>query len=155
MLKQYLTFFIYGFFIFYVTLVCWGLSAGIANWWPYVTLLSSILLFVIASSLSMFYRKSGSIIGLIGLLGTTPFLVNLISEMRRSWNPKEYAVIMLFAVFLAMIVCFVIGTITSISVIINSKQTVQSSLKKPVRIGLASIPLLLFTWWIITVFVIR
>ena len=63
MIKLYLSYFLYGFTMFYANMVLWGFSAGPINIIPYITLVSSILLFAIASGLSLFYPKVASIGG--------------------------------------------------------------------------------------------
>lgn len=147
MIKLYLSYFIYGFFIFYMNLFIWGFSAGPANILPYITLFSSVVLFSMASGLTLFYPKSASVLGLIGLAGTTSFEIYLIGGV--AWSSKIFSTIILVSS-----VIYLVGLIYSIKNIIYYKKPIEAPLlKRYVRLILAFIPITLLLLWILVVFV--
>jgi len=145
MIKLYIPYFLYGIIIFYMNLFIWGFSAGASNIMPYITLISSIILFAIASGLSLFYVKVSSIIGLISLLGASPFGYYLVSQMGFT-DAKIFDLIILVAIS-----SFISGVFYSLKILIN-KSVVLTSISKPVRLIMAVIPLALFLLWFAALF---
>jgi len=58
-----------------------GVSAGFANYIPVAALLGSVLLFVVAVPLVVYYQKAGSLIGLIGCVLMLPYNFMYISHL--------------------------------------------------------------------------
>lgn len=149
MVKLYLSYFTYGLYIFYVTLIYGGFSAGPANVLPYVTLFSSIILFSMASGLSLFYTKAASILGLLCLIGTTMFGIYLIGQITLSS-------MVISSVIILMSLLYLVSTFHSVSILINYRKPIEESkLKKPIKLVLAFVPIALLAWWVISIFVMR
>jgi hypothetical protein len=72
---------IYIVYIFTAILSSWviafylGFSSGFASYLPILALLGTIILFVIAAPILMYYRQSGLIIGLISSLSILPYSI--------------------------------------------------------------------------------
>lgn len=129
-----------------MNLFMWGFSNGPANIIPYITLTSSVGLFLVASCLSLFYPKASSILGSICLAGLMPFQFSLVDDL--SWNSKWFLLLPLIIVLL-----FGLGLVNSIKVVMNYKGINDSSdLKLPVKITLILIPVSLSIWWVVGVY---
>jgi hypothetical protein len=146
MLKLYFPFFLYGFFIFYVTMFMWGFSAGPANIYPYISMFSSLLLFVVASTLSLYKVQSAAILGLVCLLATTPMYFNMAKAI--GFTSGYFTLLLVVS-----LIMFAIGFVTSIKAVAKSARV--ELIRKPVKIVLSVIPPALITWWILAVYVLR
>ena len=147
MIKLYLFYFLYGLYIFYITLFYWGFSAGPANIWPYITLLSSTILFTVASVLSLFYPKPAAVIGLVSLVGTSIFSIHLMGDI--SWSYK-----IISSIALLMFVVYLAGLFYSVTTLINyDKVKKTNQLKRPTKLILASVPISLFLFFVINILI--
>ncbi len=146
MLKLYFTYFIYGFFIFYTDMFLWGFSAGASNAWPYIILAGSLILFVIASTLSLHKVKAGAIVGAPCLLATVPMLINMMKAI--GWSSKWFSLILLVVATL-----FMFGLVTTIRILIGGEK--ETEVKSPLKFILTAIPTALITWWVVAVLISR
>lgn len=145
MIKLYLSYFFFGLYIVYITLLYWGFSAGPANIWPFITLFSAVLLFSVASVLSLFYSKSAAAIGLIGLIGVSKFSVYLLGEMSTSS-------ILISSIILIMFLVYLISVFFSITTLINYNRIPKvSRLKRPIKLILTFIPIALLLFLTINI----
>ncbi|WP_158827683.1 hypothetical protein [Mucilaginibacter lacusdianchii] len=151
MLKQYFCYFLYGFIIFYLNLFIWGFSAGAADFRPYLTLISSVLLFAIASTYSLYNPKIAAILGSVGIVGATPFAAYIVTD---SLQGKLNVFALFIIVTLALL--FVLSTLFTVMTLRKYKEpSSRSTTNKYLRIILTALPLILIVWWIVGVFIIR
>lgn len=142
MLKLYFPYFIYGFFMFYVNLLMWHIFGAQNTFVGYLTLYSSALLFAVVSGLSLFYPKIAAVFALICVVITAILERSLLDQI--SWDDKKTSAIAITGLLL-----FAVVVVNSVKALLN-KVKPGAPLKKNVRIGLAIVPFLLFTYWIIS-----
>lgn len=124
-----------------------GFSAGFANYVPIAALLGSVLLFVIAVPLIVYYQRPGLFTGLIGCFLMLPYSLMFVGHLFKGYSGKWK-----FSIILIMI--------PSILVLINAYLTVNSlfirkSEMSPIathnvsKLILAGIPVLLFVIYLV------
>jgi len=140
MLKLYVLYFLLGIYVFYYQLLVWAFSSG--DIVTYLVHYSSILLFVFASGLSLFRIKLASLIGLACLIGLAPFAIYWIFNPTYTFVEDQG---LLFHLVLGIaIILYVIAIFYSIKVLINYKKPIsRTNLKKPIKILLAVVPIVL------------
>lgn len=140
MLKLYVLYFSLGIYVFYYQLLVWAFSSG--DIITYLAHYSSILLFVFASVLSLFRIKLASLIGLVCLMGLAPFAIYWIFNPTYTFVEDQG---LLFHLVLGIaIILYVIAIFYSIRVLINYKKPITATnLKKPIKILLAVVPIVL------------
>jgi hypothetical protein len=145
LLKLYLPLFLYGFFVFNITMYMWNLYAP-ANIYAYLTLISSLVLFVAAPILSIYKSKIAAIIAMICLVVTTPMFVEMARGIGFNWNP--------FLPFLIIsIVMYVISIATCFKLITNPQKVVFINGFK--KIALSVLPLLVLVLWLTARYILR
>ncbi|MFD0941570.1 hypothetical protein [Pedobacter boryungensis] len=137
MLKLYIPFFGYGFFIFYLTMFFWGFDEP-TDVLPYINLGSSVVLFVGASTLALYQRKTAAIIGALCMLITSPLFYEVALGIGTS-NFTPYLIISLGL--------YIWGVIGVFNVLTNRQS--HTTLKRPVKIILSILPILLIFLWIL------
>jgi len=145
MLKLYVLYFLIGVYVFFYQILVWIFSSG-----SIITFLahySSIILFVFASGLSLFRIKLASLIGLVCLMGLAPFAIYWIFNPTYTFVEDQG---LAFHLILGIaIVLYVSAIFYSTKVLINYKKPIASTnLKKPVKILLAVVPIVLLLLYI-------
>lgn len=133
---------------FYAIMLMWGVSAGFASYLPIASVISAILLFVIATPLLVFHAKWGAIFGLVLSVVMIPFsVVYIISTIGDS--RYHSAISLLFNI--PYLLPFAIAGYTG-NILIRKN---YSSIKFPSafisKILLSATPLLLFAWYVLSV----
>lgn len=146
MIKQYSSYLFLGLLICYANLFLWGFSAGPANILPYITFISSVLLFSIATGLLFYYPKIASIIGLLSTLGCSVMGDYIFGTLISGGGIYDVIAIVILALFL-------ISITFSLKIIFNwSKPDELNKLSKMVKLCYALLPLLILLVWIILIY---
>jgi len=146
MIKQYSSYLFLGLLICYANLFLWGFSAGPTNVIPYITLISSILLFAVAPALLFYQPKIASAIGLIGTFGCSMLGYYFFSTLIAGGTTYIVIAIVLFALFL-------INIVFSLRLIFNwGKSYDVNKMSKIVKLCYALLPLFILVVWILLVY---
>lgn len=146
MIKQYSSYLFLGLLICYANLFLWGFSAGPANILPYITLISSLLLFSIATGLLFYYPKMASIIGLCSTLGCSVMGVYIFGTLISGGGVYVAIAILILAFFLSSIVF-------SLKVVFTwGKPYELNELSRMVKLCYALLPLLILLIWIALIY---
>ena len=140
MLKLYVLYFLLGIYVFYYQLLVWVFSS--VSIIDFLAHYSSITLFVFASGLSLFRIKLASLIGFVCLMGLAPFAIYWIFNSTYTFV-EDQGLIFHFVLDIAIIL-YVIAIFYSTKIPINYKEPITATnLKKPVKILLAVVPIVL------------
>lgn len=151
MIKLYLSYFLIGFASTYNILFLWGFSAGPANALPYIELISSLLLFFMATGLIFFYPKTAAIIGLSTQLGIAPNVFYFISSIT-DIKIDNFITIIALLIIATVVVLYFITIFWNIQSIRNGMNT-GTTLLKLVKIFLAILPFSLVLAWYLWLYI--
>jgi hypothetical protein len=139
LIKLYLPLFLYGFFVFNIIMYMWNLFAP-ADFYAYITLISSLSLFVAAPILSLYKVKIAAITAMICLVVTTPMFVEMARGIGFSWDPfLPFLIISLVMYAISITMCFKLITKPQKVIFINGS----------LKIVLSVLPLLVLALWLI------
>jgi len=140
MVKLYVLYILVGAYAFWEQIGVWLFFSGdmIAS----IAFYSSILLFLFASILSLFKVRIAAIIGLVCLIGEAPFATYWIFSSTYSYVKDQDWI---FHLILGItIILYLIAIFYSLKIIVNYKKVIKTTaLKKPVRLLLALMPVIL------------
>lgn len=149
MIKVYLSYFFIGFITLYNTLFLWGLSAGPANALPYIELLSSLVIFFIATGLLFFYPKIAASIALVAQIALVPAFYYFLSTAKELIQPQFTSIIVLLVIILLSALYF-LTFIWNFKIVRN--QYIIGDLTKPIKIVLSFLPVALILIWCLLVY---
>lgn len=147
-MKQYFLYFFSGLITNWLLLFLWGFSAGPASIYPYFVLIGSIVLILVASSVSLFSQKVGSVFGIPCLLVILPWVLLLSIEYIA---PFEWMVVV-FVIPPPILVLFSIYYSIKHS-LLNEDLTwdLDKRIKPVTQYTLLALPILLIAYWIISI----
>jgi len=153
MIKLYILYFIFGFYMLFESFSIWVLSAfnGGDTFITYLAMASSTVLCSIASSLSIRNIKSSVILGIAGLIGVFPFGIHWLIYRYEFESPLTSGTenqIILFATAI-----YIISVFYSTKYMINHKRVNLIILKRPLRLFLTYLPPVLAVIFILLVFI--
>ena|SRR6201986_2728607 len=143
MIKLYLLYLIFGFYIFFESLLIWQLSiffyTGVIT---YVALVGSVALFTIAAPLSLYRIRMASAIGLICLLGIFPFGIHWL--LYRIINEAPIILGTYNQIILLATVLFIIALFYTVKYLVQYNKLLSiTPLKKWIKLFMVFIPIAL------------
>ncbi len=152
MIKLYILYFIFGFYMFFESFSIWTVSFFGVSIITYLALISSVLLLSIASVLSLYHFRLAIIIGLASLIGVFPFGIYWLIYRYTVEGPILEGT--LNQIVLLATILYVVELFYSIKYIIYYKQPANVIiLKRPLKLFLTFLPTFLLLTLIIFYFV--
>lgn len=153
MIKLYILYFIFGFYMLFQSVFIWTFSAfnGGDTFITYLALISSAILFAVASALSLHHIKSATILGLVALIGVFPFGIHWLLYRCEFESPlingTENQIALLATAF------YVLGVFYSIKYVVSYKHIGLIILRLPLKLFLEYLPPILLLIFIILFFI--
>jgi hypothetical protein len=134
-MKQYFAHFLSGFLAIWMMLWLLGLSAGIASILPILAFVGGLVLFVVASTLSLFYAKVGAIIAIIGNSLILPWYIGIASA-NLGFLP---------------IILIVVAILSLVTAVESLRKKTEIAVKNPrmekIKLIIAPVPILIALLW--------
>lgn len=153
MIKLYILYFIFGFYMLLESFSIWIFSdfSGGATSITYLAMISSAILFSIASALSLHYIKWAAILGIGALVGVFPFGIHWLLYRYEYESPIIKGTENQLA--LLAIVVYLISVFFSIKYIATYRHVAIISLRRSVKLFLTCLPPILLLIFIILYFI--
>lgn len=139
-MKQYFAHFLSGLLATWMMLWLLGLSAGIASILPILAFVGGVVLFVFASTLSLFYDRIGAVLAIIGNGLILPWYIGIASTNFDSLS----------------IILIVITTISLIIALLSLRKKKENTAKSPrtekIKLIIAPVPTLIALLWALWLF---
>jgi len=153
MIKLYILYSIFGFYMFFDSVAMWTLSAfnGADTFVTYLAIVSSMVFCSIASSISIRNIKLAVILGIVCLIGVFPFGIHWLIyryEFELPLTSGTENQIILFATAI-----YIISVFYSAKYMINYKRVSVIVLKRPLKLFLTYLPTFLLVILIILGFI--
>ena len=153
MIKLYILYFVFGFYMLFESFSIWIFSAfnGGGSFITYLAMVSSAILFSTASAFSIHHIKLAAILGIAALIGVFPFGIHWLKYRYEFESPLIYGIEN--QIILVAIAFYIISVFYSIKYIVNSKTVNPIILKLPFKIFLTYLPAVLLSIFIILGFI--
>lgn len=153
MIKLYVLYFVFGFYMQFESFSIWIFSAfnGGDTFITYMAMISSAVLFSTASVLSLHRIKLAAILGIAALIGVFPFGIHWLLYRYEFESPMingiENQIVLLATVL------YIISVFYSVKYIVNYKHVRMIILKRPFKLFLTCLPPVLLLIFIILGFI--
>jgi hypothetical protein len=147
MIKLYILYLVFGFYMLFNSLFIWMFSFYGVTVITYLSLICSAILSALISGLSLYHNKTASIAGLICLVGITPFGIHWLIYNFTDGGPITVGTE--HQIMLPATVWYLVALVYSIINIYNYKKLhIITPIKKPVKLVMLFIPIVLLLWLI-------